>query len=77
MVCAPGAYSKRVVLFSYHGLAQTDRLVSLNLNIVMSRRVSFGFVNASFFFLKGVSTIDLHYFTDRLQWFELKISVTD
>ncbi len=43
--------------------------------IVTSHSVSFGFVCVYCFSLKAVSTIDLHYMTDRLQQFELSIFV--
>ncbi len=57
-------------------LAQTDRFVSLHLN-VSSRAAGFNLVLSVyvFFSLKAVSTIDCHYMADRLQRFELKIFV--
>ncbi len=57
-------------------LAQTDRFVSLDLN-VSSRAAGFNLVLSVyvFFSLKAVSPIDCHYMTDRLQRFELKIFV--
>ncbi len=55
-------------------LAQSDRFVSLDLN-VSSRATVFNLVLSVYvlFSLKAVSTIDWHYMTDRLQQFELKI----
>ncbi len=54
-------------------LAQTDRLMSLHLNVIVtSRRVC---LCMFFLSLKAVGHIDCRYMTDRLQRFELKIFV--
>ncbi len=57
-------------------LAQTDRFVSLDLN-VSSLAAGFNLVLSVYvlFSPQAVSPIDCHYMTDRLQRFELKISV--
>ncbi len=56
-------------------LAQTDRFVSYDIN-VSSRAASFNLnLCVLVFLLKDSVPIDLHYMTDRLQRFELKIFV--
>ncbi len=54
-------------------LAQTERFVSLDLN-VSSQAAGFNLVLSlyTFFSLKAASPIDCNQMTDRLQWFELK-----
>ncbi len=57
-------------------LAQTDRFMSLDLNI-LSRAAGFNLVLSVYVILtlKAVEPIDCHYMTDSLQRFELKIFV--
>ncbi len=63
-------------LYTVQFLAQTDRFMSLDLN-VSSRAAGFNLVLSVyvFFSLKATSPIDCHYMTDRLQQFELKIFI--
>ncbi len=63
-------------LYTVQFLAQTNRFVSLDLN-VSSRAAEFNLVLSVCFFFsrKAVSPIDWYYMTDRLQRFELKIFV--
>ncbi len=67
------AKSVHVNVATVQFLTQTDRLVSLDLN-VSSRAAGFNLVLSVcvFISLKAVEPIHFHYMTDRLQRFELK-----